>query len=155
MIADGCAVEIDRDPLLVLQRPLQAGLCSFDLLDGTAQKRRLRQHGFAELLFRFGQRSLGRHHFGVLVLVSQRVSGDPCFHLNNTAPCIHDHWGGRDTRNREQRVDIIANLIDLPELSFETNLISLCSGHFTIYVLQIVLYQAAPRSASASAGALL
>ena len=70
LIADRCAVEIDRDALLVLQRLLQADLCRFDLLDRIAQNRTLRQHRFTELYFRLGQRGLGRHHSGVLVLVS-------------------------------------------------------------------------------------
>ena len=70
------------------------------------------------------------------------------FDLYNIAARASHHWGGRDTRNREQRVDIIANLIDLLELAFETNLIGPRCGQFGVYVLQVVLYQAAPRSAS-------
>ena len=70
LIADRGAVEIDRDALLVLQSLLQAGLCRFDLLDRIAQNRTLRQDRLTELVFRFGQRGLGRHHSRVLLLVS-------------------------------------------------------------------------------------
>jgi len=40
------------------------------------------------------------------------------------------------------------SVIHLLELAFETNLLSPCCGQFGIYVLQIILYQAAPGSAS-------
>jgi len=55
LIADRCAVEIDRDALLVLQSLLQAGLCRFALVEGIAQNRTLRQDRLTELVFRLGQ----------------------------------------------------------------------------------------------------
>ena len=70
LIANGGAVKIDRDSLLVLQRLLQAGLGGLDLFDRVTENWGLLQHRLAKLFFGFDQRGLGRDHFGMLVLVS-------------------------------------------------------------------------------------
>ena len=91
----------------------------------------------------------------MFVLVSQGISGDLRFQLRNRVPRFVYQCGGSNTRDREQRFDAIAGLLDLLEFTFQSKLVGLGCCQFAIQVLQIVLHKAASRSAGAGASSRL
>ena len=135
LVTDSRPIKRDSDTLLILQCPLQAALRGFRLFDRIAQNGRLRQHRLTELVFCVGKRSLRCDHSGMLVPVSQRVSGDRSFDLRNGSPRFGYHRRSRDARDLEQRVDVLSALIDLLELAFKTNSLGFCCGQFAVQIL--------------------
>lgn len=104
----------------------EIALSSLSLLQGVTKHSGLGERGALECLFRFLESGARGHHFGILALVALLQHCDLAFELRDVAAAVNDRWSRGDTGNGHQRIDVVANLVDLFQLRFKAEAFRLC-----------------------------
>ncbi len=152
LIADGGFVEGERGFFLFLDGDLEIALGGARLLEGVAQDGGLREGGALEGFPGFVQRGPCGHHLWVLVFVALFEHGDLGFELRDIAAAIGDRLGRRDPGDGEERIGVVADVLDLFQFGFDPHPVRLRGGQLGAQFLELVFDQAAAAAGAAGAG---
>ena len=135
LVTNGCAIQCQRRALLFAERRLEIGLSSLRLGNGIAKNGWLGFGSAPQGIVRFAQSRFRCHHSGMLLLVTKSKRGDVGLDLGDVATRFAHQLCAGNTRDCDQHIDVVACLLDLLKLTFQTEPVCFGRGQFAAELL--------------------